>query len=62
MYTSLGFYLVYSVGDKDEKAFREVKNYLPDEGRWVSDDYNVYFWLKDRTVVSPVNPNESLHL
>ncbi|BAB67113.1 putative transposase [Sulfurisphaera tokodaii str. 7] len=25
----------------------------------MSDDYN--FWLKDHTVVSPVNPNEGLH-
>jgi hypothetical protein len=41
----------------DESTFLEVKKYLPDEG--VSDDYNLYFWLKDHTVVSPVNPNES---
>ena len=27
----------------------------------MSDDYNLYFWLKDHTVVSPVNPNESFH-
>ncbi|MBB5254439.1 IS1 family transposase [Sulfurisphaera ohwakuensis] len=25
----------------------------------MSDDYN--FWLKDHTIVSPVNPNEGLH-
>ncbi len=61
VYTSLGFYLIYSVGDRDERAFSEVKKYLPDEGRWVNDDYNLYFWLKDHTVISPVNPNESLH-
>ena len=40
-----------------ESTFLEVKKYLSDEG--VSDDYNLYFWLKDHTVVSPVNPNES---
>jgi IS1 family transposase len=45
------------LGDRDESTFLEVKKYLPDEG--VSDDYNLYFWLKDHTVVSPVNPNES---
>jgi len=27
----------------------------------VSDDYNLYFWLENHTVVSPVNLNESLH-
>ncbi|QXJ28824.1 hypothetical protein J5U23_01693 [Saccharolobus shibatae B12] len=27
----------------------------------MSDDYKVYFWLKDHTVVSLVNPNEGLH-
>jgi IS1 family transposase len=61
VYTKLGVYLIYSVGDRDERTFLEVKKYLPDEGRWVSDDYNLYFWLKDHTVVSPVNPNESFH-
>ena len=59
MYTKLGVYLIYSVGDRGESTFLEVKKYLPDEG--VSDDYNLYFWLKDHTVVSPVNPNESFH-
>ncbi|PVU74562.1 IS1 family transposase, partial [Sulfolobus sp. SCGC AB-777_G06] len=44
------------LGDRDESTFREVKKYLPEEG--VSDDYNL---LKDHTVVSPVNPNESFH-
>ncbi|ACR41571.1 conserved hypothetical insertion element protein [Sulfolobus islandicus M.16.4] len=29
--------------------------------RWVSDDYDVYFSLRDHTVVKFVNPNESLH-
>jgi len=57
VYTKLGVYLI--LGDRDESTFLEVKKYLPDEGRWVSDDYNLYFWLKDHTVVSPVNPNES---
>jgi len=61
VYTKLGVYLVYSVGDRNESTFREVKKYLLDEGRWVSDDYNLYFWLKGYTVVSPVNPNESLY-
>ncbi|WP_457852388.1 IS1 family transposase [Saccharolobus islandicus] len=61
VYTKLGVYLIYSVGDRDESTFLEVKKYLLDEGRWVSDDYNLYFWLKDHTVVSPVNPNESFH-
>ena len=28
-------------GDRDESTFREVKKYLPEEGRWVSDDYNL---------------------
>ncbi|BFI76897.1 hypothetical protein YN1HA_29950 [Sulfurisphaera ohwakuensis] len=59
VYTSLGLYPIYSVGDRDENTFSEIKMYLPDEGRWVSDDYN--FWLKDHTIVSPVNPNEGLH-
>jgi len=27
----------------------------------VGDDYNLYFRLKDHTVVSPVNPNGSSH-
>jgi len=53
--TKPGVYLI--LGDRDESTFLEVKKYLPDEG--VSDDYNLYFWLKDHTVVSPVNPNES---
>jgi len=57
VYTKLGVYLI--LGDRDERTFLEVKKYLPDEG--VSDDYNLYFWLKDHTVVSPVNPNESFH-
>ena len=57
VYTKLGVYLI--LGDRDERTFLEVKKYLPDEG--VSDDYNLYFWLKDYTVVSPVNPNESFH-
>jgi hypothetical protein len=48
-------------GDRGERTFLEVKKYLPDEGRWVSDDYNLYFRLKDHTVVSPVNPKESFH-
>ena len=61
VYTRLGLYIIYSVGDRDENTFREIKMYLPDNGRWVSDDYNVYFWLKDHTVVSLVNPNEGLH-
>ncbi|MEJ2774617.1 hypothetical protein WIW72_13175, partial [Stygiolobus sp. CP859M] len=59
VYTKLGVYLI--LGDRDESTFREVKKYLPEEGRWVSDDYNLYFRLKDHTVVSPVNPNESFH-
>ena len=61
VYTRLGLYIIYSVGDRDENTFREVKDYVPDDGRWVSDDYNVYFWLKNHTVVSLVNPNEGLH-
>ncbi|QXJ30585.1 hypothetical protein J5U21_00231 [Saccharolobus shibatae] len=60
VYTKIGAYLIYSVGDRDENTFREIKVHLPD-GRWVNDDYNVYFWLKNHMVVSPVNPNESLH-
>ena len=55
VYTKLGVYLI--LGDRDESTFLEVKKYLPDEG--VSDDYNLYFWLKDHTVVLLVNPNES---
>ena len=47
------------MGDRGESTFIEVKKFLPDEG--VSDSYNLYFWLKDHTVVSPVNPNESFH-
>jgi hypothetical protein len=39
VYTKLGVYLIYSVGDRDERTFLEVKKYLPDEG--VSDDYNL---------------------
>jgi len=35
--------------------------YLPQGGRWVSDDYNVYFSLRNHNVVKFVNPNESLH-
>jgi IS1 family transposase len=54
VYTKLGVYLI--LGDRDERTFLEVKKYLPEEG--VSDDYNL---LKDHTVVSPVNPNESFH-
>jgi len=57
VYTKLGVYLI--LGDRDEITFLEVKKYLPEEGRWVNDDYNLYFWLKDHTVVSPINPNES---
>ncbi|MBB5254903.1 hypothetical protein HNQ62_002677 [Sulfurisphaera ohwakuensis] len=48
--------MIYSVGDRDERAFSEVKRYLPDGGVWVSDDYK----LRDHTIVSPVNPNECL--
>ena len=47
------------LGGRDESTFLEVKKYSPDEG--MSDDYNLYFWLRDHTVVSPVNPNESFH-
>ncbi|WP_432517828.1 IS1/IS1595 family N-terminal zinc-binding domain-containing protein [Saccharolobus islandicus] len=61
VYTRLGVYLIYSVGDRNESTFRGVKKYLLEEGRWVSDDYNLYFWLKGYTVISPVNPNESLY-
>ncbi|BDB99989.1 hypothetical protein SACC_30060 [Saccharolobus caldissimus] len=32
VYTSLGLYLVYSVGDRDENTFSEIKMYLPDGG------------------------------
>ncbi|WP_409348514.1 hypothetical protein [Saccharolobus islandicus] len=31
--TNLGFYLIYSVVDRDENTFREIKRYLPDGGR-----------------------------
>ena len=55
VYTKLGVHLILGV----ESTFLEVKKYLPNEG--VSDDYNLYFWLKGHTVVSPVNPNESFH-
>ena len=55
VYTKPGVYLI--LGDRDESTFLEVKKYLPDEG--VSDDYNLYFRLKNHTVVSPVNQNES---
>jgi IS1 family transposase len=55
VYTKPGVYLILGV----ESTFLEVKKYLPDEG--VSDDYNLYFWLKDHKVVSPVNPDESFH-
>ena len=55
VYTELGVYLIYSVGGRDESTFLEVRKYLPEEGRWVSNDYSLYFWLKDHTVVSPVN-------
>gem|GEM_PF-236571 len=61
VYTTLGLYLVFSVGDRDASAFDEIKCYVPEGGRWVSDDYNLYFWLKNRTVVSPVNPNGSFY-
>ena len=44
-----------------EGTFQELRQYLPEKGTWVSDDYNVYFLLPKHTVVSPVNPNESLH-
>jgi len=56
VYTKLGVCLI--LGDRGESTFLEVKKYLPEEGRWVSDDYNL---LKDHTVVSPVNPNKSFH-
>jgi hypothetical protein len=49
VYTKLEF--TSFLGDRDESTFLEVKKYLPEEGRWVSDDYNLYFWLKDHTVV-----------
>ncbi|QXJ29084.1 hypothetical protein J5U23_01953 [Saccharolobus shibatae B12] len=52
VYTKIGAYLIYSVDDRDENAFREIKVHLPDHGRWVSDDYNVYFRLKNHTVAS----------
>ena len=61
VYTSLGLYVLFSVGDRDEKAFKEILQYAPEGGRWVSDDYNVHFSLRNHTVVKFVNPNESLH-
>jgi len=61
VYTSLGLYVLFSVGDRGEKAFKEILQYAPEGGRWVSDDYNVYFSLRNHTVVKFVNPNESLH-
>jgi hypothetical protein len=45
VYTKLGVYLILG---RDERTFLEVKKYLPEEGRWQSDDYNL---LKDHTVV-----------
>jgi hypothetical protein len=39
VYTKLGVYLI--LGDRDESTFLEVKKYLPEEGRWQSDDYNL---------------------
>ncbi|GAA5419253.1 hypothetical protein Stok01_01211 [Sulfurisphaera tokodaii] len=31
VFRSLGVYLIYSVGDRDENTFGEVKMYLPDD-------------------------------
>ena len=38
VYTKLGVYLILGT---DERTFLEVKKYLPEEGRWVNDDYNL---------------------
>ena len=59
VYTTLGLLVLFSVGDRDERTFNEILKYLP-QG-WVSDDYNVYFSLRNHTVVKFVNPNESSH-
>jgi len=40
---------------------RLTKPCVPQGGRWVSEGYDVHFNLGNHTVVSPVNPNESLH-
>ncbi|QXJ30893.1 hypothetical protein J5U21_00542 [Saccharolobus shibatae] len=33
VYTRLGLYIIYSVGDRDESTFSEIKMYFPDDGR-----------------------------
>ena len=35
VYTPLGLYVLFSVGDRDEKAFKEILQYAPEGGRWV---------------------------
>jgi IS1 family transposase len=53
--------VTFAFGDRDERTFKEAEKYTAPGGRWVSDNYNVYSSLRDRVVVSPVNPNESFH-
>ncbi|WWQ59228.1 hypothetical protein V6M85_06845 [Sulfolobus tengchongensis] len=61
LFSTKGMYVSFSVGNRDEKTFNELRQYPPEKGTWVTDDYNLYFLLPQHTVVSPVNPNESLH-
>jgi len=61
LFSRRGMYVAFSVGDRGERTFQELRQYLPEKGTWVSDDYNLYFLLPKHTVVSPVNPNEPLH-
>jgi transposase-like protein/IS1 family transposase len=60
-YTRRGLYVTFWVGNRDEGTFGMAECFTAPGGRWVSDGYDVYLRLKDHTIVSPVNPNESFH-
>ena len=46
------------IGDRDERTFGMAVCFTAPEGRWVSDNYNVYSSLTDCVVASSINPNE----
>ena len=54
-------YVTFWVGDRDEGTFGIAEKYTAPGGGGLVIIINVYSSLRDRVVISPVNPNESFH-